>query len=134
MLETELAYAAGILDGEGSVRSCLSQGYWRPEITICNTYEPLLDWFIEKFKGRKRIVTGVHQGNFVRYVWGLYATDDVRRFAKLMLPYSKIKKAHLEAIIEFTSEFRWRNGFGRKAALGKLLGALNCTSLERGGD
>jgi hypothetical protein len=53
--DTELAYAAGIFDGEGCLslahRGKRGSGYITPSLQVGNTNEPLLRWLQECFGG-----------------------------------------------------------------------------------
>ena len=108
MKKTDLAYMAGIFDGEGSIclrrvaRKGMHQCYLL-EVSVGNTNE----WIIQQFKfafggfaGVNRHGTKNHQ---VYWQWSLAAIK-AGDFLKIIYPYLKIKKPQAELAIKFQEQ------------------------------
>ena len=106
--ETEKAYIAGLIDGEGTVGVHKGKGIClAPRVQISNTQIPLLTWLLEK------IGTGyVHR---TEYETTFY---DVKPLLKAALPYLRIKKRQAELVIEFVdlrlSRTKWFDQFTQR--------------------
>lgn len=106
--DTEAAYLAGIIDGEGTVG--LYQGFrksGRPYkivlVSVSNTDETLMAWLVsigggfvarDKSKSRKP-----HWKP--SFTWAVQAHVDVLGLLKQTLPYLVIKKSRAEMIIDY---------------------------------
>ena len=105
----ELAYAAGILDGEGCVS--LEKANGRPNkrgyrislfATISNTNKPLLQWLKDKFGGqvkqyKKRV------GRKTCWVWRICAKQ-AAEFLEAVRPYLIVKLSEVDLALEFQKE------------------------------
>ena len=98
--ETDAAYAAALVDGEGSivVHSFIRKGrglQFSTRIVVVNTDVPLLVWLRETFGGnivrKKRIRLTSKQC----WEWQVYA-EVADKFADIIRPYLKIKREQLE--------------------------------------
>lgn len=91
----DLAYAAGILDGEGCI------GAWGGSepfvyIKVTNTDKRLLDWFQAKFGGYVRIKDRKISNPKWAVAWDWYLTrPDTIPFLKKMIPFIKLKQDQL---------------------------------------
>lgn len=128
MSNEDIAYLAGIIDGEGSIllrgiskipsRTIIE--YPRPEITISSTDKELLDWVKDMFGGTissKKIYKDHHKQSFA---WRITNKKAVR-LMELCLPYMKIKRKKERALvlIDLSRNFTSPNG---KYTEEKLLG------------
>lgn len=101
---TQWAYLAGIMDGEGSFSIARGgrkpskdhpNGYinWQLKISIGNTNENLHDWLLKNVGGAKYIghrpKTDKHKPG---YNWQLHGKDNMKEFIKGVLPYIVLKK------------------------------------------
>lgn len=107
--DTEWAYAAGILDGEGCIliayyKSNYSQFVLR--VDIASTHLPLMAWLKECFNGSWCAnVTSAKTTRVNRpiYQWKAQARDGYA-FLRGCLPYLRIKREEAEVAIRFYSE------------------------------
>lgn len=102
--EADLAYMAGIIDGEGSL---VARNYWAPRSThpavVCrlrvfNTNRGLIDWIAERWPGR------IYHGKIIPHqkivwVWETKALR-ARNLVLQIFPYLKIKQRQAEILIE----------------------------------
>lgn len=114
--ETELAYAAGLIDGEGCIRiaklsprSCVKEGQYGLTVNCSNTHYGVLEWIKELFGGH---ITGKPRSEKHSLCWcwmisGKRAAD----FLLLIEPYMKIKKREAQIAMMFseTYHYNWRN-------------------------
>lgn len=120
-LPTDLAYMAGIIDGEGCfwiglIKRTYGDGYvsdhYRGVLKISNTDKRLIDWLLQTFEGTQSAQTKYHpKGKFERDVYEWVATGDrLRDLCELLLPYLVIKKEHCENMIKFRETYKNRLG------------------------
>lgn len=85
--KTTLAYAAALLDGEGSV--LLNQG--RPRVAVCSTSKELTDWLLNHFDGH--IVRSPPRGPACKasYSWRLNGQPALD-FLHAVLPFIQERK------------------------------------------
>lgn len=85
--KTELAYMAGILDGEGSVGLYLCKKSYRyPGITVCNTVRELVEPFKKYFGGSIRLKRRLGKYKSV-YIYTSLSSQGVLKIIKLLKPY-----------------------------------------------
>lgn len=87
MKETDLAYAAGLFDGEGCV-SCNWNDHTSPTaiVMIVNLHEGCLKWCHERFGGNLCTrENGIFQ-------WAISNKEEIRVFLSAVLPYLQIKE------------------------------------------
>jgi len=111
--ETELAYAAGIVDGEGSV--CLIRSrpgrFPSPQVSVCSTDRELVDWFKERFGGtivcKKRRFA--HHSD--AYDWKLIDRNALR-FLSMVRPYLTLNRkfARVALLLDTYLDATPRNG------------------------
>ena len=122
------AYAAGILDGEGSV--CLGRRYglrdqhaWQLRITVGNTSKALTDWLLVTLGGNARLGLPGTGGHKPVWYWELWAIE-ASRLLRAVLPYLVIKRRHAEVALEYREAVR-NNDTGAMQALEQEITALN---------
>jgi hypothetical protein len=93
--QTDLAYLAGLIDGEGHVSI-----HPKKAIVLCMTDIPLLDWCHAKF-------SGTMSGNWIneknasarpRKMWHLSRIADLAYVLPLLDPYLVLKRAECDAL------------------------------------
>lgn len=90
LLDTEVAYIAGIIDGEGCLTVC-STGHWR--LDVINTFEPLVNWLREKIPYSTIRMHSFRQGNHKEtFEWGLCDNLKIKALLDLLLPYLNVKR------------------------------------------
>lgn len=106
--ETNLAYIAGMLDGEGciSINKRKDKEYKRghsfyANLRITNTYLPVLLWIQDQFGGLGSIVEQPRKENRKRCWQWKVATNQAAAVCKMLLPYLRIKKRQAEILVEF---------------------------------
>lgn len=100
----DLAYIAGIFDGEGSLSKVVTN--WTMKIT--NTYKPLIDYLVRKIPYSKSYNCDEHKNNDkykIKYNWTLFGNCRIRALLVLLLPYLKIKYSKAQEMIAFTDEW-----------------------------
>jgi hypothetical protein len=105
--EADLAYMAGLIDGEGSVYAMgfkNNKGYWafQTYIQCVNNHIPVIKWCADTFGGRAAPIPEGSlsaNGRFHPYKWVADGPNSTH-IARLLLPYSRIKKPQLELYIE----------------------------------
>ena len=110
MRKTDLAYMAGILDGEGSIviakqkrirKARYNKPYYRLHCAVSNTNEDVITLFWLTFGGSK----SVRKQNGIRGKSPLYSWDAVCKVAfnclEQLLPYLRIKQRQAQLGIEF---------------------------------
>jgi len=114
--KTDLAYVAGIVDGEGCI-TLARTGIRNSKntsislfVTVTNTNIWIIEWLKFAFGGtiytnRKRNETTNRKAV---YTWGLY-TLSALEFLKLIYPYLRLKKPQAEIAIKFL-EMRGQKG------------------------
>ena len=112
-MSTQLAYMAGLFDGEGSVdykkrfhkRKNKPRAYWYQCITceMAMTDKPVMVWFHENIQlGVLRILIKSKQAGGKphhkdQWRWRC-AHRDAYKFAKLIIPYARVKREKLQNI------------------------------------
>ena len=106
MKKTDLAYVAGIIDGEGSIsilrcdnESNKQYKSFKLRVIVTNTNEWLIQWLVFAFGGSIGCRPGKasHQPYFS---WTLYGSQGAK-FLQLILPYLKLKRPQAEIAITF---------------------------------
>lgn len=97
-----LAYLAGMIDADGSIR--FSGG--RPFVAIYNTHQPLIEWLLETLqygsvangnKGREQVVA-----------WRITAARDVFSLITAIMPYLIVKRSDAQAALDFINgKYEW---------------------------
>lgn len=103
-METELAYLAGIVDGEGSVELKIQRtGTMDLLLHIYNSDKPLFDWIVEHFGGRlyeiHRKATTLRPQWQPVYNWNI-GGQQARDLLERLLPYMLVKPAQARLAIE----------------------------------
>ena len=105
--ETQLAYIAGILDGEGTcvIGKCVRDNRalaYRGYLAIANTYLPVLEWIQNRIGGN--IALQDKQGGPYAGTWCYslsFSANEIRRELPRLLPYLVIKRKQAEVLLSF---------------------------------
>jgi len=119
--ETEKAYAAGIIDGEGTIgiwreaRGKNSSGYrYRVALEVSNTKELLIDWLVEKFGGYKAKSNASKDNQQLLWKWRC-TTSRVPDVVNELIPYLLIKVEQAKLTAEFCAiAKKYNQGVGRR--------------------
>lgn len=121
----DLAYFAGILDGEGSVyishpirgnRKDIKMPIYHTVFSVTNTEMELLQWIHKRFEGTIRsIKTDKNTTAIRRPIWRWYCYGKgIQEICELLLPYIVIKKRQLEIMRDI------RKTYFRRSVKGKI--------------
>lgn len=108
MKKTDLAYVAGIIDGEGHIGlHCRNDRKlrYRLRVSVSNTNEWLIQWLHFNFEGYVYEVIMKNPKWKKQWKWSL-SSNMAMEFLKLVYPYLRIKKPQAEIAIEFQSQRR----------------------------
>jgi hypothetical protein len=117
----DLAYFAGIVDGEGCIY-CYEKRVDGKYITrsagiqVANTSEALIQWLMKFHKGSTWTIVAprYHQNKHV-FVWRLCKSKEAYLLLKKILPYLVIKKSKAEDVIAKLETFRF---YGKRGKFG----------------
>lgn len=122
---TELAYFAGIIDGEGSLyignfskNPKTGKPYYQTVMQVTNTDESLIDWIKTIFGGLKSVRTHKqHASNSRKQAYMWTATGDrLTHLCECILPYLICKVRQCEILIEMRKTYK--NSYGGKGIQG----------------
>lgn len=117
MTPVELAYAAGIMDGEGTISigrgRANGRTFLRPVVNVANTDWRILEWFRERFGGSittnlTRLVRPEHHKVCGR--WNLCGMAVTEEFVRQLLPFLLLKRAQAEVLLAFCATKKPRKG------------------------
>ena len=97
LTETSLAYAAGLIDADGSIyiSKCIRKdGYtsYDPTLMVRSTHLPTIKWLISKFGGTYDKTVWKDKNHKDYYRWKFSSDVHAARFLDKILPYIWIKK------------------------------------------
>ncbi len=97
LTETDKAYIAGFLDGDGTITCTIKGGRWPSlRVLVYNTNRMVLHWMAEHYDGKVREHSGWKSGQ--KRVYAFVPTVPARaQLLKDILPYLKLK--HQQAVI-----------------------------------
>ena len=116
--ETEKAYIAGILDGEGCVsiaksnRSYLNYPYYQLRVIIAMSDKNVIDLLTKKLGGYQQSIKMKNINHKISYRWQL-TCDDAENFLRLIEKYLIVKKMHCKAAFNFRKTKKGRSNSGR---------------------
>lgn len=121
MKKTDLAYIAGIIDGEGTIALCPAQrGNSKPSfqltVKVSNTNEWLIQWLHFSFGGSCYAKKIYGENDKQQWEWALW-TVRASEFLKLIYPYLRLKKPQAELAIKFQGA---RRGRGHRLTEGEM--------------
>lgn len=110
----EIAYLAGIIDGEGSIyignfssNPITGNPYYQTNIQVTNTDKPLIDWLYQTFGGliSKRTHRQMPK-NSTKQAWVWTASGDrVTHLCEIILPYLICKKRQAEIMLKMRATY-----------------------------
>lgn len=107
--ETEKAYIAGIIDGEGTLRLYRLSGN-RLGVTSClaiiNTHKPLLEWIMSKIPESKLVPRKLYKSNRKAcFELRLYGIVKVKYLLLVLLPYLIVKREDAKKVLNYQSKY-----------------------------
>lgn len=113
-----LAYAAGIVDGEGTIgitelspRKDRRSPQFRAYVAVVMTDPAVPLWMAQTFPGTVHAYAGRQPGHKGTFGWRL-ANRRAAEFCGLLVPYLKVKRAQAELLVHFYDEFVFRRRRG----------------------
>ncbi len=105
----DLAYAAGIIDGEGTIvieksHDRKSRGHirYRMQVSVTNTNPVLIEWLHDKFNGSTYSFAYDNGKHKDMLIWRI-SSDKASDFLNAVMPFLKLKKLQAKLAIEFQS-------------------------------
>jgi hypothetical protein len=107
--ELEMAYAAGILDGDGSFSLLLHRSttkttwrsFYHPCIQLSNAFKGMSEFLHEKFGGSLRVKKPQLEHHKILYVWSLRSRDGCTKMIEKVMPYLKLKMGQANLMLDF---------------------------------
>lgn len=149
MAETDWAYLAGLIDGEGCLgiyrRSLRHAGRrqltpapsYGPRLSIVNTNLDVMAWLSRKLGGGKWFGKKRISGHKPVYCWHTYWTDLIFEICRRCAPYLIIKRRQAILVLEFPAHVRCNQWTAETQQIGATKEALYQKTLDlnrRGGD
>lgn len=110
----QIAYLAGIIDGEGSIyignfssNKVTGAKYYQTNIEVTNTDKNLIDWLVNIFGGRSYAYTKSQTPKNSRkpvYRW-IASGERVTHLCEIMMPYLVCKKRQAEIMIKMRKTY-----------------------------
>lgn len=97
--EADLAYMAGIIDGEGCIRARLGRGV-TPYVTlvVANTNRVLIDWLLQTFSGH--VWEGKRPGHWKRTWYWEMSSGPFFELIPRVRPYLKLKGGQADLAVQ----------------------------------
>lgn len=118
----ELAYIAGIVDGEGSIFVTKNPKTMYPIVTVAMTHKGVIEWICDKLKTPSLWInnqTGLRRGTNWKPQWRVQIQG---RRAKILVaylrPYLKVKAQHAELLSDYPVDARI--GPGKKVGASEI--------------
>lgn len=120
--EIKMAYAAGILDGDGSFSLLLHRSttkeswrtFYHPCIQLSNAYKGMSEFLNEKFGGSLRVKKPQQEHHKPLYVWSLRSREGCKKLIDKIFPYLKLKKDQANLMLNFLESDHFDQHQGEK--------------------
>jgi hypothetical protein len=101
--DAELAYIAGIIDGEGHIGMVKTQDGYDPVVSVANTSKELIDWIMNKVPtGALTTHQHLRKPNWkIGYVYTISSYADIVELLQKVLRYLIVKRRQAELMIEY---------------------------------
>jgi hypothetical protein len=108
--ETQYAYLAGLIDGEGCLFISKYQGkhnvtpVYRAQIIICMTNKEVIDYICEVTGAGKSYFSPARSDKLSHiYRWVVNSYDDIKIILNGIMPHLRVKKTEAEMMLDFVS-------------------------------
>ena len=132
MKETDIAYLAGIIDGEGCISMYqISNGHGKSVMCglwIANTDKNLMDWLVENLGGSLNTRTSKKPQWKTSWVWAVYS-QNMEDVLIRVLPYLKVKHTQAELALR-ARELMKRSGKNGKGYNQEIANGYNSIVTE----
>jgi len=99
--DIEMAYIAGILDGDGSFSVLKSHNSYHPCIQLSNAFKGMSEYLFDKFQGSKRIKKPQQIHHKVLYVWSVRGLKSAKNVLDKIIPFLILKKERAKYMLDF---------------------------------
>lgn len=99
--EIEMAYMAGILDGDGSFSVLKSHNSYAPCIQLSNAFKGMSEYLFDKFAGSLRIKKPQKSHHKPLYVWSVRGMGSAKNVLDKVIPFLVLKKERAKFMHEF---------------------------------
>lgn len=99
--EVEMAYMAGILDGDGSFSVLKSHNSYHPCIQLSNAFKGMSEYLFDVFAGSKRIKKPQQDHHKILYVWSVRGLDSAKNVLNKVMPFLVLKKERAKYMLDF---------------------------------
>lgn len=103
LTDNDLAYLAGIVDGEGCIRVARHSTYphrFNCILTVTNTNPVLMDWLKQTFGGNISTHQPSNSNHKISYVWTISGSNSVK-LVKIVKPFLKLKVEQASLLLSF---------------------------------
>lgn len=104
MNKEEMAYIAGILDGDGSFSILRSKTSYFPCIQLSNVFQGMSEQLYKLFAGSMRIKKPQQAHYKILYVWSLRGLTSCKHMLENILPYLILKKERAQFMLDFITK------------------------------
>ena len=102
--EIEMAYMAGILDGDGSFSVLKSHNSYHPCIQLSNAFKGMSEYLFSKFEGSLRIKKPQKPHHKPLYVWSVRGLGSSKNVLHKVIPFLVLKKERAEFMLDFVEK------------------------------
>jgi hypothetical protein len=99
--EIEMAYMAGILDGDGSFSVLKGPNSYHPCIQLSNAFKGMSEYLFDKFAGSLRIKKPQQAHYKTLYVWSVRGLGSAKNVLDKVIPFLVLKKERAESMLDF---------------------------------
>lgn len=110
-----LGWAAGAIDGEGTIGVYLHKGHYRLTLAVYNTDPRMVLQLQELFGGSTHTYNNSNKKGRPYFVW-IQRAQQARQTLEILLPFFVIKKEQALLAIEFSSIVNTSTGRGHKVS------------------
>lgn len=126
--DTEAAYIAGLIDGEGSIMLYARMKGAGLRVTVSNTYRPIIDWLLQTTEAGSAIEAPRKSSNHkVGWTWQLNA-EAADSLLRQISKYLVIKRRQADLALEFRNKIQdsqWRRRFDWQQEMLQQMQQLN---------
>jgi len=108
MTKPELAYFAGIIDGEGSIAISKSGGRYDARLYVVNTRPELIKWIKDRFGGLSYVRPDKNGKWRTRYQWAMALNPRNGILLEQLVPFLVIKGGHAKNALLFIKTMKGR--------------------------
>lgn len=102
--DTQLAYLAGILDGEGYIGLVAQGNIMRPKVVVKMSTAPVIEWLHTVFGAsvwETKTPYGINQN------WEMNKVAEIEELLEAVLPYMILKREHVELLLAFSKTSKY---------------------------